>query len=132
VRVRVFNGSGQGGLAAKTGSDLKNQGFVTAGVGNKPTVRATEVRYRSSSLGKARVVQSYLGGVGKLIEDNSVVEADVALVVGMAVKAVSPPAGAAPAGGAAPAPAPAPPSGPPASGAPNGKPAGPAADPTQC
>ena len=132
IRVRVFNGSGQSGIAAKTGSDLTNQGFVTAGVGNKPTVGATEVRYRRGSLDKARVVQSYLSGVGKLVEDGSVVEADVAVVVGKDFKAVAPPAGAAPAGPTAPPPVPAPAPGPPPSPAPNGKPAGPAADQIQC
>jgi LCP family protein required for cell wall assembly len=133
VRVRVFNGSGQAGLAAKTGTDLKNQGFVTAGVGNNPTLGATEVRYRSSSLDKARVLQSYLGGVGKLVEDNSVVEADVAVVLGKDFKGVAPPAGATPgASSAPPAPGPAPSTGATPSTAPGGKPAGPAADQTQC
>jgi polyisoprenyl-teichoic acid--peptidoglycan teichoic acid transferase len=128
VRVRVFNGSGQAGLAAKTGSDLKSQGFVTAGVGNNPTVRATEVRYRPNSIDKARVVQSYLGGVGKLVEDKSVVQADVAVVLGKDFKGVAPPSGAAPdTSPAPPAPGPAPPT-----GAPGGKPAGPAANATPC
>ena len=130
IRVRVFNGSGQGGVAAKTGDELKNQGFVTVGVGNKPSLRATEVRYRPGSEAKAAVVQSYLGGVGKPIEDGRVVEADVEVVIGKDFKAVSAPAGAAPGTTAAPGPAPAP--GPPESGAPNGKPGGPAVDPTQC
>jgi LCP family protein required for cell wall assembly len=131
IRVRVFNGSGQSGLAGNTGTALKNQGFVTAGVGNNPSVRATEVHYRPGSLDKARVVQSYLGGVGRLIEDSSVVEADVAIVLGKDFKAVVAPAGATPGTTAAPAPAPAP-SAPPASAARNGKPSGPPADPTQC
>ncbi len=128
VRVRVFNGTDQKDLAANTGTALKNEGFVTAGVGNNPTVRATEVRYRHGSLEKARVVQSYLGGVGKLIEDSSVVEADVAVVLGKDFNAVAAPAGATPAPAAAPAPPPAPPP----SAASSGKPAGPAADPAVC
>ncbi len=131
VRVRVFNGTNQKDLAANTGTALNKEGFVTAGVGNKPSVPATEVRYRHGSLDKARVVQSYLGGVGKLIEDSSVVEADVAVVVGKDFKAVAAPAGATPTSAAAPA-APAPPPGPPPSPASNGKPAGPAADPAVC
>jgi LCP family protein required for cell wall assembly len=130
VRVRVFNGTNQKDLAANTGTALNKEGFVTAGVGNKPSVPATEVRYRHGSLDKARVVQSYLGGVGKLIEDSSVVEADVAVVVGKDFKAVAAPAGATPTSAAAPAPAP--PPGPPPSPASNGKPAGPAADPAVC
>jgi LCP family protein required for cell wall assembly len=133
VRVRVFNGTDQKDLAANTGTALKSQGFVTAGVGNNPSVRATEVRYRHGSLDKARVVQSYLGGVGKLIEDSSVVEADVAVVLGKDFKAVAAPAGAAPATSPAPpAPGPAPSTGAAPSAAPDGKPTGPAANQTQC
>jgi LCP family protein required for cell wall assembly len=132
VRVRVFNGSGQGGAAAKTGDELKKHGFVTVGVGNKSSLRATEVRYRPGSQDKAAVVQSYLGGVGKPIEDAAVVEADVEVVLGKDFKAVSAPPGATPATSAAPAPTPAPGQAPPDSAAPNGKPGGAPADPTQC
>src|SRR5437868_2657390 len=44
----------------------KDAGFVTAGVGNQARVSATQIHYRTGSLDKARVVQSYLGGVGRL------------------------------------------------------------------
>jgi hypothetical protein len=91
-------------------------------------VRATEVRYRPSSKDKATVLRSYLGGVGKLIEDDSVTEVDVDIVLGKDFKGVTTPAGAAPAASAAPAPPPAPPP----SGGANGEPGGPAVDPTQC
>jgi polyisoprenyl-teichoic acid--peptidoglycan teichoic acid transferase len=133
IRVRVFNGSGQSGIAAKTGGELSGHGFVTAGVGNKPSLRATEVRYRPGSQDKAAVVQSYLGGVGKLIEDRSVAEVDVDIVLGKDFKAVAAPAGAAPAGAAPASPeASAPPPGPAPSATPESKPTGPAVDPTQC
>jgi LCP family protein required for cell wall assembly len=131
IRVSVFNGSGRSGLAAKTQGELLNEGFVTAGVGNKKSVRATEVRYRPSAKAKAEVVQSYLGGVGKLIEDDTVAQVDVDLVLGRDFQAVTAPAGAAPAP-AGPAAAPEPPSAPATSGGANGAPAGPPADPTQC
>jgi polyisoprenyl-teichoic acid--peptidoglycan teichoic acid transferase len=129
IRVSVFNGSGQSGLAATTQGELINEGFVTAGVGNKPQVRATEVRYRPSAKDKATVLRSYLGGVGKLIEDDSVTEVDVDIVLGKDFKGVTP-AGPAPAAPAAAAPAPSP--APPSSGGANGEPGGPAVDPTQC
>jgi LCP family protein required for cell wall assembly len=132
IRVRVFNASGQSGFAAKAANEFKDQGFVTAGVGNKPSVRVTQVHYRPGSLAKARVVQSYLGGVGRLVEDGSVAQVDVEIVLGKDFKAVAAPAGATPASAAAPAPAPPPPPGPPASSESKGKPAGPAADPAQC
>ena len=132
VRVRVFNGSGQNGLASKTGTELQQQGFVTAGVGNQPRVTATQIHYRSGSLDKARVVQSYLGGVGKLVEDKSIVQADVAVILGPDFKAVTPPPNAAPPDSAAPEPTTAAPA-PSTAAAGKGKaPAPPPPDPTQC
>jgi hypothetical protein len=101
-------------------------------VGNKSSLRATEVRYRPGSQDKAALVQSYLGGVGKPIEDAAVVETDVEVVLGKDFKAVSAPPGATPATSAAPAPTPAPGQAPPDSAASNGKPGGAPADPTQC
>jgi hypothetical protein len=130
VRVRVLNGSGESGVAAKTQDALQREGFVTVGVGNKPTVRATEVRFRPGSEDKAAVVQRYLGGVGKPVEDSTIVEADVEIVLGKDFKAVAAPAGAGPA--TTPAPSPAPPSAPATSAPANGAPAGPPVDPTQC
>jgi hypothetical protein len=132
--VRVFNGSGQSGLATKVGTDLNKEGFVIPGVGNKPAVKVTQVRYRPGSQSKAAVVQSYLGGVGKLIEDRTIVEADVAVVLGNDFKAVAAPGGAgAPTSAPAPTPTPAPaPSAPGPSAGPNGKQGGPPPDPTQC
>src|SRR5260370_477604 len=111
IRVRVFNGSGQSGQAATTGTALQQQGFVTAGVGNQPRVSATQIHYRTGSLDKARVVQSYLGGVGKLVEDKSIVPADGAVILGQDFKGVTPPPHAASPDSTAP---PAPPAPPPA------------------
>jgi LCP family protein required for cell wall assembly len=135
VRVRVLNGSGQSGIASKTGTELQQQGFVNVGVGNVNRVRATEVRYRAGSIDKARVVQGYLGGVGRLVEDKSIVEADVAVVLGPDFRAVTAPPNA-----AAPDTAAAPPSSEPAAPATSapaqskgkGKAQTPPPDPTQC
>jgi hypothetical protein len=135
VRVRVLNGSGQDGVASRTGTELQQQGFLNVGVGNVSRVSATEVRYRPGSLAKARVVHSYLGGVGRLVEDKSVVQADVAVVLGSDFRAVTPPANAAaPDTAAAPASsAPTPPgaSAPPQSQG-KGQAQAPPPDPTQC
>jgi LCP family protein required for cell wall assembly len=131
VRVRVFNGSGQSGLASKTGTELQQQGFVNVGVGNQPRVSATQVHYRPGSLDKARVVQSYLGGVGKLVEDKAIVEADVAVVLGSDFKAVTPPPNAPAPESAAPAPTTAAPAPSTAAGG-KGKAPTPPPDPTQC
>ena len=134
VRVRVFNGSGANGIATQAATQLRQQGFVTVGVGNQSRVSATEVRYRPGSIDKARVVQSYLGGAGRLVEDRSIVEADTAVVLGADFKAVTPPPGAAapdtgaPASSSPAAPAPSAP----AQGKGKGKAPTPPPDPTQC
>jgi polyisoprenyl-teichoic acid--peptidoglycan teichoic acid transferase len=132
VRVRVFNGSGQNGLASKTGTELQQQGFVNVGVGNQPRVSATQIHYRPGSLDKARVVQSYLGGVGKLVEDKAIVEADVAVILGADFKAVTPPPNAAPPDSAAAAPTTAAPAPSTAAAEKKGKAPAPPPDPTQC
>jgi LCP family protein required for cell wall assembly len=134
VRVRVLNGSGQNGIAATTGTNLQQQGFVNVGVGNVSRVNATEIRYRLGSLRKARVVQSYLGGTGRLVEDKSIVQADVALVLGPDFKGVTPPPNAASpdTGAAPPSSTPAAPATSAAQGKGKGKAPVPPPDPTQC
>jgi LCP family protein required for cell wall assembly len=135
IRVHVFNGSASNGAASTASADLQKQGFVTAGVGNHPRLTATEVHYRRGSQDKAKVVASYLGGVGKLVEDKSVVDADVNVVLGTNFKAVvAPPNATAP---AASTPSTAPASAPASTAAPGKAPAkggaqAPPADPTQC
>jgi LCP family protein required for cell wall assembly len=132
VRVRVFNGSARNGAASTTSADLQKQGFVSAGVGNHAKLTATEVHYRRGTQDKAKVVASYLGGVGKLVEDKSVVDADVNVVLGTNFKAVTaPPNATAP---AASTPSPTPASAPASTGAApsKGGTQAPPADPTQC
>jgi hypothetical protein len=81
------------------------------------------------------VVASYLGGVGKLVEDKSVVDADVNVVLGTNFKTVvAPPNATAPAPST---PSTAPASAPATTAAPGKAPAkggaqAPPADPTQC
>ena len=75
----MFNGSGVDGAAGQTSSALQQQGFGTAGIGNNPAgnIPTTQIRYRPGSEDKARVVQRFVGGVGQLVEDSGIVEADV-------------------------------------------------------
>jgi LCP family protein required for cell wall assembly len=93
IRVRVFNGSGQDGAAAATLEALEAEGFLGAGTGNNPdgNIEATEVHYRPGSEDKAQVVLDYLGGAGTLVEDDSVVDADVLLVIGEEFDGLAPP-----------------------------------------
>jgi len=94
-------------------------------------VTGTQLHYRAGSLDKARVVQSYLGGVGKLVEDKSIVQADVAVVLGQDFKGVTPPPNAAPPDSAPASSAPAAPAPSTAAGG-KGKAPVPPPDPTQC
>lgn len=126
VQVRVLNGSGTAGLASKTAGELQAAGFAPAGTGNSPRkVNGTEIRYRAGAEEKARLVLRNVGGVGKIVSDNSVSDADVVLVIGAdfaGVKAES-----------APTPAPAaPPAAPAVPAAAPAAPAAPAPDPNGC
>jgi LCP family protein required for cell wall assembly len=96
IRVRVLNrASGIAGTAGKALTSFQQDGFVAAGVGNVArNVTKTEVRYASGALEKAKVVQSYLGGVGTLIPDASLIDTDIAVVLGQDYTAVTLPAGA--------------------------------------
>jgi len=82
VHVRVLNGTRRGGLAGSTISALQQAGFSPAGVGDATgSGPATEVRYRAGAQDQARLVQSYLGGVGTLVPDASITAADVVVVL---------------------------------------------------
>lgn len=92
VQVRVLNGTRRGGLAGTTLSALQQAGFSPAGVGDaKTSGTTTEIRYRTGAEDQARLVQSYLGGVGTLIADPSIAAADVVVVLRSDFQAVSAP-----------------------------------------
>ncbi|MGZ8735441.1 MAG: LCP family protein, partial [Acidimicrobiia bacterium] len=96
VRVRLLNGSGTDGLASSTLDSLQRQfGFAGAGLGDAPRVSKTELRYRPGLEKAARLVEGYFGGVGKLVEDAGIAEADVVVVLGPDFSAVSAPPGVA-------------------------------------
>jgi LCP family protein required for cell wall assembly len=96
VRVRVLNGSGTDGLASSTLDALQRQfGFAGAGLGNAPRAKETEIRYRPGLEKAGRLVKSYFGGVGKLVEDAGIADTDVVVVLGPDFSAVSAPPGVA-------------------------------------
>ena len=70
IAVQVLNGSGVKGIAGTTKAALVAAGFADGGsVGDadRSDYAQTEVRYARGALGKAEVVASYLGGVGRLV-----------------------------------------------------------------
>jgi LCP family protein required for cell wall assembly len=97
ILVEVLNGSGIDGAAGDTAAALLELGLQGGATGNADAREETEVRYRPGSEDKAEVVQGLTGGVGTLVEDDAIVQADVQLVLGDDFTGVTPPAGAAPA-----------------------------------
>ena len=83
VRVVVRNGSGVQGAAGTTAQDLQQKGFVNGGAENDPrgTVDHSEIRYASSDLAKAQLVQSVVPGA-QLVEDSTLPGTDIVLVLG--------------------------------------------------
>ena len=84
VGVRVLNGAGEPGVAARTATALQGAGFTIAGApadAESPAVR-TAVRYAPDQLAKAELLERYLKAGAALREDSTLSGADVALVVG--------------------------------------------------
>ena len=82
VSLRVLNGSSTSGLAGSALIAMQKYSFVPSGMGNAGSVTATQIRYQRGQREAARLVATYLGGVGTLIEDKSLIDADVALIIG--------------------------------------------------
>lgn len=87
VKVRVLNASSAKGLAADTMAKLQEIGFATAGTGNASPRRATEIHYTAKSKAKAELVAQYVDG--KLIQDSSIADADIVIMLGSDFKSVS-------------------------------------------
>jgi hypothetical protein len=78
-------------------SDLAKAGFNLAGTGDAPggyNYKETTVRYGTGQLEKAKLVQAYVGGKAKLLEDKTLRGIDVALVTGADFAGVSQPGAA--------------------------------------
>ncbi len=84
VTVRVLNGVGSPGLATRTAGQLREVGFLPGGIGDAETFgyETTEIRYRPGGEEQAELVRELIQGAGTLIEDESIGEADVLLIVG--------------------------------------------------
>jgi hypothetical protein len=79
----VRNGSGVNGAAGNTSQQLQQKGFVGGGVQDDPRglVDHSEIRYASSDLAKAQLVQSVVPGA-PLVEDSTLAGTDIVLVLG--------------------------------------------------
>ena len=96
VKVRVLNGVGTAGLAAKTATSLSGAGYVVADKGDAPALTAkTTITYGTGQLAKAQSVQSTLLGPSVLREDATLKSVDVNLLLGADFTGVKPTAGVA-------------------------------------
>jgi len=84
VRVRVLNGNGSEGAAAKAGADVQRVGFNEADRGDADNFgyARTTIRYASGQKAKADLLASYLPSGATLSADNTLRTVDLTLTVG--------------------------------------------------
>jgi hypothetical protein len=92
VRVRVYNGTDQSGLATKVQKMLQQRGFKVIAVGNDPEnepISATaQIRYGSTGAGAAELLQASVQG-SQIVDDDRTENA-VDLVLGVSFTALTP------------------------------------------
>ena len=95
VTVRVKNGSGVQGVAKTVMNDLAALGFRKDSAGNavRNDFEITEVRYgtHKGARDQAETLAAYLGGVGRLELDDSIVDGVITVVIGRDFVAVTAP-----------------------------------------
>ncbi|MBV9933252.1 MAG: LCP family protein [Actinobacteria bacterium] len=84
IRVRVLNGSGYSGQASKVATGLEQAGFNVADKGDAHSFsyNDTEIRYGSGQKDKALVLQSYVQGGSKIVQDNTIQGVDLIITSG--------------------------------------------------
>ncbi|MGH9266524.1 MAG: LytR C-terminal domain-containing protein, partial [Acidimicrobiales bacterium] len=91
VRVRVLNGIGTPGAAARAGTGLTSSGFVVADRGDAPSLAPrTTITHGPGDLAKAQLVQSALLTPAVIQEDATLRSVDVNLVLGADYSGVKP------------------------------------------
>jgi hypothetical protein len=83
VKVRVLNGVGQAGAAAKAAASLTSAGYVVADKGDAPALAPkTTITYATGQLAKAQLLQGALLAPAVLREDATLKSVDVNLLLG--------------------------------------------------
>ena len=90
VRVRVLNGSGVVGAAGKALGQFQRYSFAPAGVGDTGHLDTTEIHYRPGNEAKALLVARYMKGVGQVVADDSISDADVVVKIAKDFTGVKP------------------------------------------
>lgn len=80
VNLRTINTTKIKGLAAKIDEQFKSKGFLSAGTGNAPVKDKSEIHFAKGAKAKAQLVSTFVNAT--LIEDNTIVDADVVLYIG--------------------------------------------------
>jgi hypothetical protein len=92
VKVRVYNGTDEAGLAQKVQAQLKKRGFQVIDVANdpesEPITQAAQIRYGPTGAGAAQLLQASVRG--SEIVDDAREDATVDLVLGNTFKALTP------------------------------------------
>jgi len=84
VRVRVLNGNGTEGAAAKAGNDLEGPGFNVADQGDADNFKYahTKIRYATGQKAKAELLARYLQSGATITEDKTLRTVDLTVAVG--------------------------------------------------
>ena len=91
VKVRVLNGVGTAGIAAKTATSLTNAGFAVADKGDAPApAPKTTITYATGQVAKAQALQGALASPALLKEDPTLKAVDVSLTLGADFTGVKP------------------------------------------
>ena len=93
IRVRVLNGSGISGQASKVATGLTAAGFNVADTGDAHsfTYNENEIRYGAGQRDKALVLQSYVQGGAKVVQDTTIQGVDLILTSGTSFTGVRAP-----------------------------------------
>jgi hypothetical protein len=82
VRVRVLNASGEDGEAGQALTKFQSYSFAPAGVGTVDILEATEIHFRPGNEDKALLVAGYMKGIGQVVADDNISDADVVVYLG--------------------------------------------------
>ncbi|MEA2843387.1 MAG: hypothetical protein QOJ69_1058 [Actinomycetota bacterium] len=82
VKVRVLNGVGTAGAAAKASTALKEAGYTVSGTGDSSRVGRTTIRHRVGTLAQAKQLQESLQSGAELAIDTGLDEGELVLVLG--------------------------------------------------
>lgn len=91
VKVRVYNGTDEAGLAAQVATTLKKRGFQVLATGNdpqgEPVTQTAQIRYGPTGAGAAQLLQATVKD--SVIVDDGREDASVDVVIGIDYKALT-------------------------------------------